>query len=190
MQSEFTRRSNFKDDMQTAWMPKEEKYGGLDYARADCTCEIMKRIMRGFSTSDFRWFADQHEARSLGGLSLQPFSQWLHSAAGQEHMVLSRWFTMTGPTEASIVYLTSDFSWERSVKKFTAVPQLGPGPYKNAAQFRVSANSSSNRCNPATATIGAFGVSRLDRTPRINNNSANMLMLFFSLPPSPPEKWN
>jgi len=37
---------------------------------------------------------------------------------------------MTGLTEASIVYLTSDFSWERSVKKFTAVPQLGPGLIK------------------------------------------------------------
>lgn len=34
MQSGFTRRSNFKDDMQTArvWMPKEEKHGGIDYA--------------------------------------------------------------------------------------------------------------------------------------------------------------
>jgi len=37
---------------------------------------------------------------------------------------------MTGPTEASIVYLMSDFSWERFVKKFTAVPQLGPGLIK------------------------------------------------------------
>lgn len=154
---------------------RRKKYGGIDYARADCTCEIMKRIMRGFST---RISVDLPISTkcSLGGLSLQPFSQWLHSAVGSGNIwFLSRWFTMTGPTEASIVYLTSDFSWERSVKKFTAVPQLGPGSYKNAAQFRVSANSCSNRC---IRCLQWSGLSAFGSSSPINNNSASMF--FFS----------
>lgn len=41
----------------------------------------------GVSDSNFRWFADRHEVLIGWSLSLRSFSQWLHSAVGQKHMV-------------------------------------------------------------------------------------------------------
>jgi len=62
----------------------------------------------------------------LGGLLLQPFSQWLHSKVGQKPYASARWFMMTELYREQ--YCITDewfFMGARYVKKCTAVPQLG-----------------------------------------------------------------
>lgn len=73
----------------------------------------------------------------LGGLLLQPFSQWLHSEVEQTHMVSGRWFMMTGLYREQ--YCITDewfFMAVLYVKKYTAVPQLGLDRTKTGCSIR------------------------------------------------------
>lgn len=127
-----------KYDVQTARVrtPEEEKYDRIDYTRVDCTCEIMKCIMRGFRLK-FSLISPISTKLLLGGLLLQLFSQWLHSEAEQKHMVSGRWFMMTGLYREQYCITDEWFFMEvLYVKKYTAVPQLGLDRTKTGCSIR------------------------------------------------------
>lgn len=104
------------------------EYRGEENTKQSRLCadrEIMERIMRGFRlkfplicrpTRSAHWVVSHYDRflnDSIAQTRSETYGFWL------------RWFTMTGPTEGGIVWLTNDFSRQRFVKNFTPVPQLG-----------------------------------------------------------------
>lgn len=163
---------------------KQEKYDRIDYARVNCTCKIIKRIMRGF------WLKFPLICRSARSTHwvVSYYNRFLNDSIAQSVRniwFLSRWFTMTGPTEASIVYLTSDFSWERSIKKFTAVPQLDSSLIKTPLNLewalirsRIAATNDCNNLGFGSGTNSPINNYSANRSTFCQRNEINRYSVF------------